>query len=363
VTIDALQSAQYEVDDLDAAIELYFERGWTDGLPVVPPTEAKVMRFLETVQRQPGEVIGEYPSRKRVVRVEKVAINAVMAGCRPEYFPVVLAIVEAMMERRFGLHIANASTGSMNLGFVVNGPIRKAIGMNSAGNVLGPGNRANSTIGRAVRLVQINVMGSVPGAGGDDGTGDRDVLDRSTMGHPAKYAGYHIPENEEEFPTLEPAHVQLGFAPDDSVVTVFGAAGSMVISAHEDHGADKIVDTIAHNLAGSGKLANMFCVIILPPECARYFVADGWTKRHIQEVLLERTTRSVAWLRSNGWSPPGSPIEPRGGPVQPGDEETMAAIARRPEDIVVAVAGGPAGAFVHAILPYAGTPVARKINT
>jgi len=352
-----------DVDDPWQAIETCFAQDWTDGLPVVPPTAALVERMLAGGPWRADEVLLHEPVRDRVVTAWRAAINAVMAGCRPEYFPVVLAIVEAMMERRFGLHIANASTGSMNLGFIVNGPIRKALGMNSAGNVLGPGNRANSTIGRAVRLVQINVMGSVPGAGGDDGTGERDVLDRSTMGHPAKYAGYHIPENEEEFPTLEPVHVQLGFAPDDSVVTVFGAAGSMVISAHEDHGADKIVDTIAHNLAGSGKLANMFCVIILPPECARYFVADGWTKRHIQEALLERTTRSVAWLRSNGWSPPGSPIEPRGGPVQPGDEETMAAIARRPEDIVVAVAGGPAGAFVHAILPYAGTPVARKIKT
>src|SRR4051795_734605 len=147
VAIDALQSERYEVDTVEDAIELYFERGWTDGLPIVPPTEEKVARFIDAAGRQPGEIIAQYPTRKRVIRVEKVAINAVMAGCKPEYFPVVLTIVEAMMIERFGIHAANASTGSMAVGFVVNGPIRTALGMNSSGNILGPGNRPNSTIG------------------------------------------------------------------------------------------------------------------------------------------------------------------------------------------------------------------------
>ena len=107
----------------------------------MPPTEEKVLRFLEAAGRQPGDIIADYPTRKRVIRAEKVAINAVMAGCKPEYFPVVLAIVEAMMVESFGIHAANASTGSMAVGFVVNGPIRTALGMNSSGNILGPGNR------------------------------------------------------------------------------------------------------------------------------------------------------------------------------------------------------------------------------
>src|SRR3954466_2658528 len=330
VSIDALQSQAYEVDSLDDAIELYFERGWTDGLPVVPPTEEKVLRFLEAAGRQPGDIIADYPTRKRVIRAEKVAINAVMAGCKPEYFPVVLAIVEAMMIERFGIHAANASTGSMAVGFVVNGPIRRAIGMNCDGNILGPGNRANSTIGRAIRLVQINVMGSVPGAGASGWISDRDALDRSTIGHPAKYAGYHIAENEEEFPTLDPLHVGLGYERSDNVVSAFGAASSIPISAHENHGADAIADTIAHYLVHSGKLTNSYCVIVLPPECARYLVSDGWSKRHLQQALFERTTRDVAWAKRNGWGPPGSPIEPRGGEVLPGDADKPIAIAARP---------------------------------
>ena len=357
----ALQSERYEVDSVDDAIELYFERGWTDGLPVVPPTEEKVLRFIEAAARQPGDIVADYPTRRRIITVEKVAINAVMAGCKPEYFPTVLTMVEAMMIERFGIHAANASTGSMAVGFIANGPIRTALGMNSSGNILGPGNRPNSTIGRAIRLVQINVMGSVPGAGDGTWVGDRDVLDRSTIGHPAKYAGYHIAENEEEFPTLDPLHVQHGYGRDDSVVSLFGAVGSIAISAHESHGAEEIVDTLAQYLVNCGKLSNNYCVIIMPPECCRYFVGDGWTKQHIQQALFERTTRSVAWSKRNGWAPPGSPIEPRGGEVLPGDDDKPVAIAARPEEIHIVVAGGPAGAFIHAILPYAGKLVSQKI--
>ena len=153
-----LTSRVHEIDDLRSAIEFCYDQGWTDGLPVVPPTVERVQEFLRVVGRQPDEVVFEYLERSRVVTVEKVAINAVMAGCRPEYFPVVLALIEAIAAPEFGIHPLNASTGGAALGFVVNGPIRRRIGMNCQGNVLGPGNRANSTIGRAVRLTQINAL-------------------------------------------------------------------------------------------------------------------------------------------------------------------------------------------------------------
>jgi len=156
--------------------------------------------------------------------------------------------------------------------------------------------------------------------------------------------------------------VQQGFELGDSVVSIFGAVGSIAISAHESHGAEEICDTIAQYLVHSGKLGNNYCVIILPPECCRYFVGDGWTKRDIQQGIFERTTRDVAWAKRNGWAKPGSPIEPRGGEVLPGDEDTPVAIAGRPEEIYLTVAGGPAGAFIHAILPYAGKLVSQKIT-
>src|SRR5262249_27754338 len=141
-------------DDVDP-VEYCYEQGWTDGLPVVPPTPDKVARAIEATGRPADALVCEYAERQRTVRVQDIAVNSVMAGCRPEYTPVVLAIIEAMAQDSFGLHAANATTGGSAVGFIVNGPIRTRLGMNFRGNVLGPGNRANSTIGRAVRLTQI----------------------------------------------------------------------------------------------------------------------------------------------------------------------------------------------------------------
>ena len=305
--MSSLVSAEYDFGDLDEAVEFYHRKGWTDGLPVVIPTEEKVLRFLAAVGREPGEVLGVYPTRRRSVTVEKVAINAVMAGCLPEYFPVVLAIMEGILEPDFGIHGACSTTGSAAIGFIVNGPIRNKIGMNYRGNVLGPGNRANSTIGRAIRLSQINIMGSVPGTGNEDGPGGRTILDRATMGNPGKYAGYHIVENEEDFPSLLPLHVERGYPREQSAVSVFGTWGHVQISAHEEHSAEAIVDTIAHYLVGSGKFTAApkdFCVVVIPPENAAYIARDGWSKADVRQALFDRTSRTTAWVRENGWQRP-----------------------------------------------------------
>ncbi|MCE2391386.1 MAG: hypothetical protein J4G09_07870 [Proteobacteria bacterium] len=358
----ALQSARYEAQDFDAAQEMFFERGWTDGLPIVPPTEDRVGAFIEAAGRPPGEIVAHYPTRRRHVSVEKVAINAVMAGCRPEYFPVVLAIVEAIATEPFGIHACNATTGGSAIGFVVNGPIRNQLGMNYRGNVFGPGNRANSTIGRAVRLTQINAMGSVPGAGAE-AEAVRPVLDRATLGQPGKYAGYHLPENEEDFPSLRPLHVELGYAPEQSVVTAFATGGHIQFSAHAEPTAAEICATLSHFLVGTGKLSRYgWCVLVIPPENAEIFARDGWSKADIRGAIFEGTTRSAAWAKRNGWPTGGSPIDRRGGEVEPGDEERSLAIAAKPENILVVIAGGTAGAFVHALLPYGGQ-VSKVIRT
>ncbi|MCH2169928.1 hypothetical protein MK489_04015 [Myxococcota bacterium] len=356
-----IASRHFEVADFDDALDLYYRNGWTDGLPIVPPTEEKVSQFLEAVGREPDEIIADYYTYRRVVTLEKVAINAVMAGCLPEYFPVVLAIVEAIAHEEGGLHGGNASTGGMALGFVVNGPIRKQIDMNFRGNTLGPGNRANSTIGRAVRLCQINAMGAVPG-NGNQPLPDREILDRSTLGQPAKYAGYHMAENEDDFPTLQPLHVELGFKRDQNVVTVFPTCGHIQISAHEDHGADAIVDTLAHYLVGAGKLAKSFCAIAIPPEAAEHFVRDGWDKSDIRKALYERASRSVAWAKREGWVSSAGPIDARGGEASTEDELESISVAASPDDILLIIAGGPAGAFLHAFLPYAGSYRSKVIQ-
>jgi hypothetical protein len=354
-----------DVDDGADLIEFCYERGWTDGLPVVPPTTDKVAAAVAATGRSPDEVICQYVERQREVLLEHVAVNAVMAGCRPEYTPVVVAIIEAMTSDSFGLHMSNATTGGAAIAFIVNGPIRVALGMNWRGNVLGPGNRANATIGRAVRLVQMNALGSVPGAGNEATLGPdaRPILDRATIGQPGKYTGYHIVENEEDYTSLRPLHVERGFAADQSVVTVVGTSGHIQISAHQESTARDIVDRLAHYLVNSGRLnRHASCVIVVPPENADIFVRDGWTKADIRQALYETTKRSVAWVKRNGWSLTGGMMDRHGATVVAGDEDVDAAIARSPDDILVVVAGGPAGAFVHALFQYGGGASSREIR-
>lgn len=359
-------SSVLDIADPDEAIEFCYAQGWTDGLPVVPPTPARVDRFLTAGGRPAGEVVVEYVDRSRTITVEKVAINAVMAGCRPEYFPVVLALVEGVADPGFALHAANASTGGMAVGFVINGPIRNQLNMNFRGNVLGPGNRANSTIGRALRLTQINAMGSVPGAGNEsilDGT-SRPILDRSTIGQPGKYAGYHVPEYEEAFPSLTPLHVMHGFAPERNVVTVFSVVSHVQISAHAERTAGEIIDTICYYLGNSGRLARTGdCVLVIPPENAEKFVRDGFSKSDIAEAVYQGTRRTVAEVKRAGGSVTGGLMDRRGGTVGPGDDTREVAIATNGDHVHVVVAGGPAGAFIYALLPYGGGFAMREIRT
>ncbi len=203
-------------EEIDA---LYQERGWTDGLPIVPPTEASVAEFLRWTDRYPREVIGVLPPRQGEATVERIAANAVMAGCRPEYFPVILAGIEALTDPLFNLDSIQATTHPVATLLVVNGPIARAIGLNAGYNAFGQGFRANVTIGRAVRLVLMNVGGGLPGTG-----------DRSTQGNPAKIA-YCVAENEAENP-WEPLHVEAGLPADASVVTAFGCEGPHNIQDH-----------------------------------------------------------------------------------------------------------------------------------
>jgi hypothetical protein len=278
----------------------------------------------------------------------------------------VLALIEAIAAPEFGIHPLNASTGGAALGFVVNGPIRQRIGMNYQGNVLGPGNRANSTIGRAVRLTQINALGSTPGAGNDlavDGGPARPILDRSTIGQPAKYAGYHLAEYEEAFPALEPLHVTLGFEAATDVVTAFTAVGHVPISTHAERTAQQVIETYCYYLVGSGRLQRSgSCVIVVPPETAEVFVRDGWTKTDIGQAVHQGTTRSAAWVKRAGGSISAGLMDAPRGEVQAGDESAMVAIAGSAADVHVVVAGGPAGAFGYALLPYGPGFVAREIH-
>src|SRR5229473_2440750 len=203
-----MQSRAYDVADAFEANELFQKNGWTDGLPIVPPTEDHVRRFVETAGLAPADVVGTEPVRRRRITAEKVAIAAVMAGCLPSFMPVVIAIIKAMCRPEFSLHGSTASTGGSAQFIVVNGPIRTALGMNATHNVLANGNRANATIGRAVRLVLINLLGVIPGQ-----------LDRSTLGHPGKYT-FCIAEDEDDSPWIPLAQLR-GVPAGRSAITVF----------------------------------------------------------------------------------------------------------------------------------------------
>ena len=170
----ALHAAAIETKDALEAIALFYQKGWTDGLPIIPPTERRIQAMLDTAHMEPDTIIGSIPERSRVFTAEVVAINAVMAGCLPDYFPVVLAAISAVSDPAFGLHGPTATTHGAAILMIVNGPITEAIGLNSGQNVFGPGNRANATIGRTLRLVLINAGGS-------------HEFDRATLG----YEHYH----------------------------------------------------------------------------------------------------------------------------------------------------------------------------
>jgi len=206
-------SRKVELDKWDDEMESCFEHGWTDGLPVTPPTDARIVRMLQGTRRDSQEVIGKVPPNLAPVTVEKAAINAVMAGCKPEYFPVVLAALEAALEPIFTMHGLLCTTCFSSPIIVVNGPIAKQIGMNWGMNVLGQGNRANATIGRALQLIIRNVGGGIPGE-----------LDRSTQGGPGKFT-FCFAEDEYSDLEWEPLSVSRGFERGQNTVTLFQGDG------------------------------------------------------------------------------------------------------------------------------------------
>lgn len=338
------------LDPLVDAIELYFEQGWTDGLPVVPPTRALVDRMLAATSRKPDEVVCHVPPKWGEATVERVAANAVMAGCRPEYFPVVLAALEALSDDRLNWHGVQCTTHVCTPLIIVNGPIRQQIGINSGHNCLGQGWRANATIGRAVRLVMTNIGGAQPGR-----------IDKATFGHPGKYS-YCTGENEEESP-WPPYHTDLGFSPDESTVTVFAAEAPHNINNHADNPYD-LLNAVADTMATLGN-NNMYVMgesfVVISPDHAGIIAGAGWKKHNVQYYLFERARRTVGELRYGGmyYKDVDRNLWPRW--IDRRDDNARVPIARTPDDIKVIVAGG---AGPHSLfIPGWGTrSVTRRIT-
>ena len=266
MTVRSLTSKRLEFASADEAIESYLERGWTDGLPVVPPTPVRVGDFLEYSGRPPSEIIGAEPTKGRVITAEKVAINAVMAGCLPEYGPVVLAAVEALCEPSFNLHAITVSTAGAAVLVAVNGPAASETGLNSGVSLFGPGHRANAAIGRAVRLVISNVTGAAPG-----------VLDKATLGHAGKYT-WCIAEAEETSP-WEPLHVERGLPADQGAVTVFAGLSPIQVSNGESDWPEEILDSFTDAMFAAGP-EQAEIVVVLSPNPARKGRGTTLTQAH-----------------------------------------------------------------------------------
>tara|TARA_B110000285_G_scaffold55965_1_gene63684 strand:+ start:11073 stop:12488 length:1416 start_codon:yes stop_codon:yes gene_type:complete len=283
---DKLQSRQVSVSTEEDDIEACYERGWSDGLPVVPPTAERVMRMLTGTSRSPEEVVGIVPPDLVPCTIEKIAINAVLAGCKPEYLPVVIASVEAALQDEFCMHGLLATTYYSGPLVIVNGPLSRAIGMNSRGNVLGQGNRANATIGRALQLVIRNVGGGKPGG-----------VDRSAFGNPGKYT-YCFAEDETNS-CWESLAVEKGFSETASTVTLFAADGMQGIVDQKSRDPESLSRSFAAALRVVGHPKMILAsdaILVVSPEHERIYRQAGWAKQDVKNYLNKILTIDGAEL-------------------------------------------------------------------
>ena len=265
-------------DDLEKINALYLERGWSDGLPIVPPTVARVERMLDYCDRPWSEPVANIPPRYGAATPLRLAANAVMAGCRPEYFPLVMLAIEALAEEPFNLYGVQATTHSCSPLLIFNGPIATELRLNCGHGAFGPGGQANATIGRAVRLALVNLGGSSPGVG-----------DMATYGSPAKYT-YCTAENAAASP-WEPLHVERGFPAQASTVTVVAAEPPHNVNDHESTTADGVMKTLSGTVATTGvnNINNRLSepVILFGPEHAATVASGGFSKQDVKEYLYE----------------------------------------------------------------------------
>lgn len=328
-----LRSGRSEVADPMAAIETYFRNGWTDGLPVIPPTEESIWGMLEGMGKQPEDILGEIPARARMITAEKLAINAVMAGCLPAYAPVLLAMTEALCDPAFSVHGPTASTSGMGVLIIVNGPIASQIGLNAGENLFGPGWRANATIGRALRLLLRNVCGAIPG-----------VLDRSCFGHPGKFT-YCIAEDETHSP-WPPLHAERGIPPEESAVTLFAGESPHQVANQTASDPEAILSTIADVMVAGGRLSlsGQQFVVIVGGQHRQYLTHRGWTKKEVRTWLQAHAVRSKEeWVRAGRLEPSEAT-----GP------SLSDSAATDPEDILVLAAGGDTGGYSVVIPGWSG---------
>jgi hypothetical protein len=337
-----LASRRIEVADAEDDMEMMFTRGWTDGLPVVPPTETRVMRMLTGTRRAPSEIVATVPPDLVEVTVEKVAIAAVMAGCLPEYLPWVLTAVEAACTDEFNIHGVLATTMPVGPVIVCSGPGTRAIGMNAGGSALGPGNRANATIGRALQLVVRNIGGGRPGE-----------VDRATHGSPGKI-GFCFAENDVDSPigTLAGEH---GVEPGVDAITLFAGEGTRCIVDQLSREPDSLARSMAATLQAMHhpKLVLGFdALLVIGPEHARVFADAGWGRDEVVAGISAHLNRPGSELVR------GADGMAEGLPEAFGDAPSLPKF--RPGGLMLAFAGNGTGLFSEVIAGWANGDVGSK---
>ena len=311
-----------EVDDApEAVLEAFVAREWCDGLPIVPPTADRVRAMLG--EAEPERALGAMPPLWRTATLEAIAVNAVMAGCRPEYFPVIVAAVDAMLDPDFNLYGVQATTHPVAPLVIVNGAYGRRIGLHAGSGCFGPGFRANATIGRALRLILMNVGGAWPGR-----------HDMATQGSPAKFS-YCIAENEEASPW--------GPLKDGDAVTVYGGEGPHNVNDHASTTASGILSTVSHTAATLGSNVGWYfsqsqLLVVLGPEHARTIAGDGLTRADVQRFVYEHARLPLATLKLGGmWGMHDWPAWM----MALRDDEVRPPQVPSPDDVLVVVAGGP----------------------
>jgi hypothetical protein len=328
--------------------ELFYKRGWGDGLPIVPPTVERVREMLRGTDIPPDEVISIVPPKKGQATAEKIAVNAVMAGCRPEYMPVLIAAVEAIAEQEFNLSMVGTTTSNDCPLLIVSGPIARQLDINSGSNALGRGWRANASIGRALHMVINNIGGSWPG-----------VNDMSTLGHPGEFANC-LAEIEEGNP-WGPLHAELGFSKESNVVTVVTAESYQAVVGL-GLTSEQFLNRLSSRLVGlkSGYLPAT--LVILNYDTVDILNGDGWTRSRIKEYLAERAAPSASddkmWSAKDGRQSAGA----QGSAPKAADANGVAPVSSA-DQFLILVAGGPPGEK-NMVVPFwpGSKPVSKEIK-
>lgn len=328
-----LTSKIHEAADIGAVQELYHANGWTDGLPIVPPTRGAVEACLEWAMMPPDQLVGIEPVRALAITAEKLAVNAVMAGCLPMHFPAVLTAFTAMLQPEFLIHGATSSTGGCAVFVVLNGPIRRELNASGTFNALGNSDRATAVIGRALRLALINIMEVRPGG-----------IDRSTIGHPGKFT-YCVAEDEEDTTWL-PLAQQRGMPDGASSVTVMAAGAPRQIMNEWTTQPREILETFAAEMRANLRHYSLHAgnyALIIPKQLREHLQTAGWSKADIAEFIHER-----ARIPRREWADVGKAavVRDRGDSIYPALES--------PDHLLVVAAGGPAGGFGAVIPPWLG---------